>query len=213
MTHVDLRWPWGRVFGVGVVTRHAARCRAGARETSKFTRSCTPRSATERVGLGGYVAAMGPVRVRDKHNAPRGAAGTHAHAPAPRLKNRRPSGPDPQRHLKWGGGQLARDKRNIGSAGSSDVDHRADDACVVFAVVVVRLVIFKVILGFGNLVPDIAAVGRDVVRPGPPYAATARMAPCLSCCVRPCSIAANFVTMCCLLTSHDCGTVHGASAM
>ena len=92
-THVDLRWPWGGVLGVGVVTRHAARCRAGARETSKFARSCTPRSATERVGLSGYVAATGPVRVRDKHNAPRGAAGTHAHAPAPMAKNRRPSGP------------------------------------------------------------------------------------------------------------------------
>ena len=78
----------------------AARCRAGARETSKFARSCTPRSATERVGLGGYVAAMGPVRVRDKHNAPRGAAGTHAHAPAPRLKNRRPSGPKTHFYLK-----------------------------------------------------------------------------------------------------------------
>ena len=99
MTHVDLRWPWGGVFGVGVVTRHAARCRAGARETSKFARSCTPRSATERVGLGGYVAAMGPVRVRDKHNAPRGAAGTHAHAPAPMAKNRRPSGPKTDRYL------------------------------------------------------------------------------------------------------------------
>ena len=99
-THVDLRWPWGGVLGVGVVTRHAARCRAGARETSKFARSCTPRSATERVGLSGYVAATGPVRVRDKHNAPRGAAGTHAHAPAPRLKNRRPSGPKTHFYLK-----------------------------------------------------------------------------------------------------------------
>ena len=83
-THVDLRWPWGGVLGVGVVTRHAARCRAGARETSKFASSCTPSPASARVGLGDYVAAMGPVRVRDKHNAPRGAAGTHAHASAPR---------------------------------------------------------------------------------------------------------------------------------
>ena len=78
----------------------AARCRAGARETSKFARSCTPRSATERVGLSGYVAATGPVRVRDKHNAPRGAAGTHAHAPAPMAKNRWPSGPKTDRYLK-----------------------------------------------------------------------------------------------------------------